>query len=507
MKKFDKNYIKYHLLIDFLFIVAIVIYLVFSGMEGEDSTSVLLEMSLILGGVGLVAYIIKTIYSILYIKCSGYELKEKEIFCKRGVIFRKASLLEYAKMHAVNKRQNVIQKLFKIAVLTIDSGATHNGASAEIVIIENSKVVDALQEQLKRLQKGESLVKSSEVLINECEKENLYSFSSKKMLLYSALNLLSSLAVILVLGVLVSVAFAILKTTFTSVFLISYKNFYLAFLMIAVCCILVACLLSFIISFLSSFFIYYDFKIYKNQTDIEISYGLLVKHTNTFKLSKIKGVKISQGIIKRIFGYVSVNLEVIGYNPTAESNESQNSNVGGVLMPFCNVNEVNEKLSKILPDYVPNEKQIKSVKYSPFVLFPIGFICFFAFIGLGILVMDLALFRIDGAIIFKVALSGVFAVAIVVLFVIVLNVFSYKNNGITITDDKITIYNGSIIKNCTVIKKDNIIAIEDLTTPLRKKANIYSYIIHYRTNALTNEVKVNNLPKETAKKLLELLKY
>ena len=506
MKKFDKNYIKYHLVVDFFIILAIVAYLVFSGMEDSDSMDVAIQMSTVIGCVGLVAYALKTAYSFLYVKTSGYELKEKEIICKRGVIFRKTSVLEYSKMHAVNKKQNIIHKLFNIAVLMVDSGATHNGATAEIIIFEKDAEVDNLMAKLKALQSGKTVEGTMDSQETKEERKNLYNFTSKKMALYSALNLLSAVMVILILSSVVALSFAVLKSMLNKVFLISYKNFYLAFLMIIVCSVLGISLLSFIISFISSIFMYYDFKVYKTDTDIEISYGLLTRHVNTFKLSKIKGVKVSQGLIKRLFGYVTVNLEVIGY-VNAEGNEGENANVAGVLMPFCKASELNEKLGEILPEYLPDKKQHKSVKYAPFVLFTIGFWCFFVGVAFIVAMIDLILLNVSSAIIFKVAVLVGFALALVIGWILLVNVLSYKNSGIAIGKDKITVYSGGIFRTCTVVKVDNIIGIEDRTTPLRKKAGIYSYVIHFKTNALTNEIEARNLSKDVNEKLLNLLKY
>ena len=507
MKKFDKNYIKYHLLVDFFVMLAIVAYLVWGGMEEDGfNASVFTEMLITLGCLGLVAYALKTVYSFLYVKTSGYELKEREIVCKRGVFFKKTSVVEYQKMHAVNKKQNIIQKLFKIAILTVDSGATHNSNRAEIIIIENEKTVDSLILKLKALQSAKKLEVAETTEESKEEKENLFTFNSKKVLIYSALTILSSLAIILVLGTLTAISFAILKTALSKVFLISYKHFYLAFLMIAVSCVLLVSMLSFIISWLASFFSYYNFKVYKNQNDIEVNYGLLVRHTNTFKLSKIKGIKITQGIIKRLFGYATVNLEVIGY---VHENSNQNGDkeyISGVLMPLCKVSEIKENLSKILPEYIPDDREIKATKYPPFVLWTIGFISMFTclayLLGLAVILTVKAY-----SIILSFTVVLFFAYVLIVAFVMVIELLSFKNSGLAINGDKITIYNGSIIKTCTVINAKNLIGVQDITTPLRKKAGIYTYVLHIRTNSLTNEIKVKNLPKEVGSQLQNLVKY
>ena len=55
--------------------------------------------------------------------------------------------------------------------------------------------------------------------------------------------------------------------------------------------------------------------------------------------------------------------------------------------------------------------------------------------------------------------------------------------------------------------KENLIAIEDISTKCRAKRNIYSFTIHFHTNALTNVVKVRMLDFETKEALLKMLKY
>lgn len=71
---------------------------------------------------------------------------------------------------------------------------------------------------------------------------------------------------------------------------------------------------------------------------------------------------------------------------------------------------------------------------------------------------------------------------------------------------KITAYYGGFTKNVTVFKAKNLIAAENVTTPLRQKAGITSITMHLKTNALSNEVKVHiqkdNLFKEIEQMLI-----
>ena len=86
---------------------------------------------------------------------------------------------------------------------------------------------------------------------------------------------------------------------------------------------------------------YYKFKITKRGNDIQISYGLLEKHTNTFSYDRIKAVKISQGLVQRMLGFATIKLEVIGYTSESENDSAEL----GVLVPFCKYEEISEILN------------------------------------------------------------------------------------------------------------------------------------------------------------------
>ena len=206
-----------------------------------------------------------------------------------------------------------------------------------------------------------------------------------------------------------------------------------------------------------------------------------------------------------MLGFASVQLEVIGY--TANSGDDDKNAGIGVLVPFCKYDEIGEILGKVLPDYVPDKKQTKSISY-------FSFISWFALI-LGIITGVVALQATLLMLIFNVSSSVMIAVAFAVVGVgaVILAIkalsaaLGYQNNGLAISNSKITAYYGGFTKNVTVFMSKNLIAAENVTTPLRQKAGNTSLVMHLKTNALSNEVKVhiqNSALSEEMEKLLIL---
>ena len=203
-----------------------------------------------------------------------------------------------------------------------------------------------------------------------------------------------------------------------------------------------------------------------------------------------------------MLGFAAIKLEVIGYT----SEEGKNDVELGVLVPFCKFSEVDEILMRVLPDYLPDKKQERAVAFFPFMSW---FLLIFGIITGAVLSLAAAIMLIIGApsfVISALVFSVLGAASIVLVIRAVSALLEYKTNGITVNNGKITVYSGSFSKKITVFMAENLVAAEDVTTPLRKRKGIASYVLHLKTNALSNEVKVHIQKGALSEELEGLLK-
>lgn len=509
MKKFSKTYIYYHLLVDFIVIFFIVFCFFTEAFADEElifSAENLPKLILCFSLVFIAVYIVKTVYSILYYKTSGYNLLADKIECQRGVFFRKKSILEYKKIHAVNKKQNLFHRLFKIAVLTLDSGSANTGHTAEILIVENDCVVDKLVEEIKLRQSGNyQELETEREVIEKIERENLYNFTAKSKVLYSVINAVTTLAVLLVITALVSVLFGLALPLLLKVLHVENLVLILNILIISIISYIGVGIFVFIVSILVSFLTYYKFSVYKNENDIEINYGFFVNNKNTFKLNRIKGVVITQNLIQKLFKFVSVKLEVIGY--TESTNNENNAQSMGVLFPLCKESEVDENIKLVLPNYVPDKKQVRAKKYFPFVSWSSLFVSVFSLLAIIVVALELVIFKVATDTILTVVLILTLTLVLILSLMLLGGLLEYYNNGIAVNGNKITIINGGFTKNTTVINRKHVVGIEDITTPMRKKAGIYSFKIHFRANDQTNEIRLKNVDESVVETLRNVIIY
>lgn len=505
MKRFDRGYIFYHLLTDFFISLFFVFY--FSTeflfvIEDETEEITAFNFSAIPYAilVFVAIYLIFTIYRILYQRFSGYELAEREIKCRRGVLFRKSSVIDYRKIHAINKKQNIFHKLFGIAVLTVDSGSANTGHKAEIIVIEKSAIVDSLLAELHALREGGQRkvdgVKAPEVVLTAADP--LYKFATPKKFLYSLISIATSAFFTGVYTLVSLLLMGICKEILKLDFLGTLGQYAMWGAIIVLGAMILVSVFAFIGTVIQSFIGYYNFKIEKRDNDIIISFGLLERHTNSFSRDRIRGVKITQGLIQRALGFAEIKLEVIGYMTDSDNNSSVTL---GVLVPFCKYSEIPEILDKILPEYKPTERQTESPRIFPhlswFTLI-LGIIT--ALVAMSA-VVPMAMLGVEGWIIGLV--SSIIGSTALIIFLSKLGsaLLAYKTAGFAIDGEKLTVYNGGYIKQITVMKRRDLSSVEAVATPMQKKAGISSAILHMRTNAMTNEVKVAVQDAETLKSI------
>lgn len=504
MKRFDKGYVYASMLSDVFSSLILVFVFLEDLFLGEETTSEDAVAALpLLAGAFVAVYIGFIVYRILFYRTSGYELTDKEIRCHRGVLFRKRSVLDYQRVHAINKKQTLFQRLFGIAVLTVDSGSTNTAHQAEITIIEKAETVDALLSALHTLKEGGTPAPTpaqEEVLLSD--RDSLYRFTSKKKLLYTFINIVSTAFFTAVFGVLAILVIGLCKLLLQLDGLGTWGEYFLVALLITVGATLLFSLFSFIGCMIHSFVGYHNFAITRRGNDIQISFGLLERHTNTFSYDRIKAAKISQSLVQRMLGFAAIKLEVIGYMNDSGNNEGAEL---GVLVPFCRYAEIGEILGRILPDYVPDNKQTKAVSYVPFVSWFAGILSVVTGVVLLQALLPLGLFHVSPSVIVTVAVSVVGAAAIVFAVKALSALLSYKTNGLAVKDGKITVYSGGFTKTVTVFLAKHLIAVADVTTPLRKKRGITSLVLHLKTNAMSNEIKVHMQQDALTEEFTQLL--
>ena len=486
MNKFSKRFAYYQIFIGFIIALFAGFYFFEVFAISEESDIIDIKSGLISGVISFVVILLLfIIYAFLFNKTSYYELKEDKIVCKRGVLFQKKSSILLSKIHTINIKQGIIQKLFKVASLKIDSGSA-NSLNEEMSIYTSQEEVLDLYNKLKGYDSKTENNKANEAM---------YNFKNSNKVIYSLINTIFSI---------ILVALIIIYIEIVAYF--SINGSFLPFNDVIVIT-LILLFAFFILNIIAIFTKYYNFNIKNHDNEIEINYGFFVKYHNTFKLDKVKSIIICNNIIQKIFGYVKVKIQVIGYLQDSDNAQSSSAKSVGILIPLCKRKDVAALINQIIPEYSFSNKENKPFKFFPFISLRFLFVSIiFAIIEFINLVIK-NIFAINDND-FLVSSVAILIVYIALLMIILCSaILKYNYSGICLKNDKLTVYKGGFFQAIVVIDVKNIIAIQVVTTKLRQKKKINSYVIHYATNALTNTVKVEMLDEEVYTKLVNAIKY
>ena len=169
-----------------------------------------------------------------------------------------------------------------------------------------------------------------------------------------------------------------------------------------------------------------------------------------------------------------------------------------MLVPFCRIEEAREIIGKILPEYTPTEKQTRSPALFPHLSWFTLILGIISTITAVCVLVPMAILGL-GATAIGIAASVICILTLVILLTKVISAYlTYKTAGVAIDGDKITAYNGGFVKEITITKARNLSSVERIATPMQRKAGIESLVLHMRTNAATNEIKVKHQPIEIA---------
>ena len=486
MKRFSVKIVPYLSLSGFISFLTLGFMLMSMFLSEEKLPHPLVFVALVLGSL-----ILGIAYAYLYYKLSGYEFNDKGVSVTRGVLYRKKSFLEYNNIHAVNKKQNLIEKLLGTARLMIDSGSANTASTAEIIIYEDTRIVDDLMNKLKN---SDSLA-DEEVVEDKSEKKNLFAYT-KKLKLFNALidSIRNGFSLLLIILAFIAIPFFIN--------IAGEVDLFLQILIGVICLILLGYILVLFGGIIRSFVHYYNFKIYRLKDEIEINYGLFTTYNHSFKLNRIKAVIVKQPFFYRLFGYASILLEVIGY-----SEDESNGSIGdNYLIPICKIDDADELIEKIIGGFNKVELEDRSKSYFSLFSWRMLYLSIFTVllgITLGLILPVVG----DASLLLPTFITLLLFYLVVLGYMMINSYLQIKYEGVGIESDRMTIYHGGFKRTRTTILNKHIIGLTDTTTPLRRKKGIYSYSVHIKTNAMSNEYPIEILDEAAKDKILNVVKY
>lgn len=403
-------------------------------------------------------------------------VNENEIIYSSGILFKNKVSLRFDKISNIKIERNLIDIIFGLAKLKLNSGSVVSTGS-EIKLSLDYSYAEVLKNYFDYVLKNPQQTKIENFphpqrysLIKKGNAE-CRDFSLKEKFILPFIttgSVIATLSIIIGLGIILFFG-EFIDTDINEESEFIFRRFNSAYLGWKIFAISVVVIVSYIFRIIYLLLKYYNFTLVRNGNQIHLKYGLINQRSYTINLSKINAVIIKQSILQRLLKYGELNLSFVG-NFIGDTNKQDNKPTRA-LIPMIKIDYIKPFMEKYLNEFYKEFDIIKPKRHRilHFVWIPMLFILIPAsFIPLSFIVLEIPIWIIPSI------TGGIFVLG---LF---LQLMMMSCAGLGINDDLILVSNGTLAKNTYLIKKTAIQFMKITAGPIRRKQDLCSLIIKYR---------------------------
>lgn len=438
-------------------------------------------------GIFAGVFILMTIFSTLVWFNKKFYLKENMLYYQTGIINKKLLTLSKENISTIDMGQSLLQRIIGVYRLKIDSGSTNLGKT-EIDIVLNKEKIESIRQAIENTEMPKKYgefkeLQQKEMQVFKCSNKELFLLALTKnkigvtvTLIFSAMTFMDDVLNTLKIDIGQYIdrylnIDVIMKKSMGQLAVFIIQLFVLAYI------------ISFIISVVTTFVKYYDFKIYKENNKLNIQYGIISLKKYSFPIKNIQAIKLKQTLLNQWFHQYRVEIVTAGYGDE-EKEEA-------VFYPLANKAQLSILIDALIPEFkfehinpvLPPKKAIKR-----FFIFPVT-LSVILFGGVSILYYKaMILFLLLPFILFSCYMS-------------------YKNA--TIGYDKDILYgsSNSLGKTTVIIKMDSVQSITESTNYFQRKMGVCNYMVDFYSSKIIDLVSIPNMSKEHFKEIEKVMSF
>ncbi|MGL4948916.1 MAG: PH domain-containing protein [Anaeroplasmataceae bacterium] len=454
-----------------------------------DKKSILNMLQNILTASVFIVLCVVFLYNFLFWFFSSYNIAEEGITVKSGLFNRRHNYLSYNRINTLNRNQSFIQKFFRLEILKVESGSVSSSSNNSMMLYITTRKVNGVIKKLDFYTDSKFSNVNNEKKKKLDKKAFIYKFSKKEKFMFVLLNILAFIIFELLIFFLIPLADIFVYISFKV-----YISGLIAFFSIT---LLIAAVL-----FYLAFIKYYNYLIFKTDNNIIIKYGILNSVTYNLPFDNIKGCRVQNNIIYRLFRFRIVTLDVVGYKE--ESEKFKRLVKSGIMFPTISLIQYKTISNELIPNFSTLEAKFKSKSMTSFFSFKF-IVLLLIYVVSSIISILILSFNFDpNGVTYLVTTSYLYILYVVIS---VMSVYLLrKNTSINIVKDKISLSYGGFIKNEVVLFKNDVIAVNKIDDFFKKRKNKASFKIHVRSNYFNNIIYIKNLDIKVYDELLTILK-
>ncbi len=430
------------------------------------------------GGQGTIFEFIGILPVLLFLLVAGvlewwrftYQIVEGDLHIKRGVFVRKNLYLSPERIQVIDINAGLIQRMFGLVSVEVKTaGNTSKDAKIDAVSkSEAEKIKDLLPKRGQASDEEEA----------ESATPRVYKLETKELLIAAATSGNITLTLALVAGALSQFQQFIDEEQIVE-FIERAPAFFEA--NIALSIIILALMISWILSFAGTVIRYYGFTLTVRKDELHVQSGLFTQKQSTVPFDRIQGIRIKEELLREPFGLHALFIESAGYGE-----HQQNATT---LHPLLHKSEISAFLNEVLPEYNVVVEGIKPPVRSlrRYILRPVW----------------LAVFVIIPFLIWVP--YGIYSLFLLIPAVI-MGYAQYKTAMIGVSDDTMVTKSRKLSRRTAIVKRPRIQAAEKKQNPFQKRLGLYSFQVTIASGGSGRTFRVKELDEDGGYDFLKWLR-
>lgn len=305
-----------------------------------------------------------------------FEFRENTLWIEKGVFVRQKQGIALDKITTVNANQTLLEQIFRLIKLKIDSGSTAKGNEVELLI--NTEMAEQFKQFL-----AQSAPETVSIETEAIPDSTICFKATTKELIWYACVSNGIIAGLILIASIIGILDNIPNLEVFDVLVNYIANYVQGFvgqsgwklILFSLAVLFIYLIFSLIVSIFMTFVKYYGFSVLLEKKQIVIQYGLLEKKKFSLPKHKINAVYVKYGWLGQFFNLGTIRIESIGYGD--EKGEV------AILYPLINEVKKREILGAFLPEFIWEEDFLKPPKRAArnFIISSVWFPTAIAFIG------------------------------------------------------------------------------------------------------------------------------
>lgn len=246
-----------------------------------------------------------------------YRLDEDKIIIKQGILFKSVRQIPYQRIQNLNVEQNVLHRLFKVAVLQLESAS---GSRPEAVMrVLNREQLAAVQQAVQGVSNDKQAQSDAVEPSQALEKPALLALNKAEVSLYGLIHLTAFLPLASLFGlafqsdnfvnsVMSRLAFWWMRFRLDVDRMHIWQTDWLLYLLLAILAVLAVIVFSVLLAHLQL----HGFRLHKNDGKLRANMGLLTKISANVPLRRIQLLRFRHSPLHRLFNRYTVKMETAG---------------------------------------------------------------------------------------------------------------------------------------------------------------------------------------------------